>query len=81
MRNKTLNKVENVVAQDRIDEDSDLNPALLQAILSDPVLLQAVDPQVLQVVLVNAAAANLVIDNTSEKQSSKPTPVPVLPQR
>ena len=67
-----------MVAQDRIDEDSDLNPALLQAILSDPVLLQAVDPQVLQVVLVNAAAANLVIEDTPEKQSSKPTPVPVF---
>ena len=37
-----------------------LDPGLLQAVLADPVLLQAVDPQVLQAVLVTAAAANLV---------------------
>ena len=37
-----------------------LDPGLLQAVLADPVLLQAVDPAVLQAVLVTAAAANLV---------------------
>ena len=33
--------------------------ALLQAVLADPVLLQAVDPRVLQAVLVSAAAVNI----------------------
>ena len=40
--------------------DPSLDPGLLQAVLADPVLLQAVDPRVLQAVLVTAAAANLV---------------------
>ena len=40
--------------------DPTLDPGLLQAVLADPVLLQAVDPRVLQAVLVTAAAANLV---------------------
>ena len=35
------------------------HPGLLQAVLNDPVLLQAVDPQVLQAVLVSAAAVNV----------------------
>ena len=53
-------------AEDRIDDDtgglSSLDPALLQAVLADPVLLQAVDPHVLQAVLVQAATANLQLD-------------------
>ena len=53
-------------AEDRIDQDGDdltsLDPALLQAVLADPVLLQAVDPHVLQAVLVQAATANLQLD-------------------
>ena len=43
--------------------EPDIDPALLQAVLSDPVLLQAVDPLVLQAVLVSAAAANLAKPN------------------
>ena len=43
--------------------ESDIDPALLQAVLSDPILLQAVDPLVLQAVLVSAAAANLARPN------------------
>lgn len=43
--------------------ESDIDPALLQAVLSDPVLLQAVDPLVLQAVLVSAASANLAKPN------------------
>ena len=51
-------------AQDRIDEDdiSSLDPALLQAVLADPILLKAVDPHVLQAVLVQAATANLALE-------------------
>jgi len=45
-----------------------LDPGLLQAVLADPVLLQAVDPAVLQAVLVTAAAANLV-NTEGESQS------------
>ena len=41
-----------------------LDPGLLQAVLADPVLLQAVDPNVLQAVLVSAAAINLETSNT-----------------
>ena len=46
-------------ADDRMEseETSGIDPALLQAVLADPVLLQAVDPLVLQAVLVSAAAA------------------------
>ena len=47
--------------------DPSLDPGLLQAVLADPVLLQAVDPKVLQAVLVTAAAANLV-NTESESQ-------------
>ena len=53
-------------AEDRIDDDdpdlASLDPALLQAVLADPVLLRAVDPHVLQAVLVQAATANLQLD-------------------
>ena len=39
----------------RMDQDnSALDPGLLQAVLADPVLLQAVDPRVLQAVLVSS---------------------------
>ena len=40
----------------RMDQDnSALDPGLLQAVLADPVLLQAVDPRVLQAVLVSSS--------------------------
>ena len=39
-----------------MDQDnSALDPGLLQAVLADPVLLQAVDPRVLQAVLVSSS--------------------------
>ena len=48
----------------RMDPGSpNLDPGLLQAVLADPVLLQAVDPNVLQAVLVSAAAINLETSN------------------
>ena len=38
-----------------MDQDNTaLDPGLLQAVLADPVLLQAVDPRVLQAVLVSS---------------------------
>ena len=46
----------------------ELDPGLLQAVLADPVLLQAVDPKVLQAVLVSAAAVNIGADQ-SQAQS------------
>ena len=39
--------------------------ALLQAVLADPVLLQAVDPRVLQAVLVSAAAVNIDMEQVA----------------
>ena len=62
-------------AQDRIDDDGDrlappsIDPALLQAVLADPVLLQAVDPHVLQAVLVQAATANLELELDTARTS------------
>ena len=75
---------EQSVAQDRMDsgDTSGLDPALLQAVLADPVLLQAVDPRVLQAVLVSAAAANLAIPSNPLPPPLPPqvtTPVPVFP--
>ena len=45
---------EETEAEDRMDseETSGIDPALLQAVLADPVLLQAVDHQILQAILV-----------------------------
>ena len=54
-----------------------LDPGLLQAVLADPVLLQAVDPAVLQAVLVTAAAANLV---NTEGESQAETELSELEQ-
>merc|ERR1711892_846173 len=56
--------------------ESDIDPALLQAVLSDPILLQAVDPLVLQAVLVSAAAANLARPNIY----SQPQPAAAVSQ-
>ena len=53
---------------DRDPNPPELDPGLLQAVLADPVLLQAVDPKVLQAVLVSAAAVNIGTDQT-EAQS------------
>ena len=75
---------EETEAENRMDsgETSGIDPALLQAVLADPVLLQAVDPRVLQAVLVSAAAANLAIPNIpSPPPSQVTTPVPVFPAR
>ena len=52
------------------EPDPSLDPGLLQAVLADPVLLQAVDPKVLQAVLVTAAAANLVSSEDSQVWST-----------
>ena len=64
-------------AEDRIDdEDPDLtslDPALLQAVLADPVLLRAVDPHVLQAVLVQAATANLQLDLDTARWATSET--------
>lgn len=58
----------------RMDQDtSALDPGLLQAVLADPILLQAVDPRVLQAVLVSAAQATKVV-------STLPPPVPAVPE-
>ena len=84
----TSEKYENIKqtqAQDRIDENEEpsINLALLSAILSDPVLLQAIDPRVLQAVLVNAASS-LTNTNIQKKIASPPpdkqipNPVPVF---
>ena len=57
-----------------MDQDtSALDPGLLQAVLADPILLQAVDPRVLQAVLVSAAQATKVV-------STLPPPVPAVPE-
>ena len=63
-------------ASDRIDEDdiTSIDPALLQAVLADPVLLQAVDPHVLQAVLVQAATANLQLELDSSSAQKKKLP-------
>ena len=45
----------------------ELDPGLLQAVLADPVLLQAVDPQVLQAVLVSAAAVNIGSEQSGDQ--------------
>ena len=59
----------------RMDQDnSALDPGLLQAVLADPILLQAVDPRVLQAVLVSAAHATKVV-------STLPPPVPAVPDQ
>ena len=64
-------------AEDRIDDGPDdlagLDPALLQAVLADPVLLQAVDPHVLQAVLVQAATANLQLDLDKSRRGESET--------
>ena len=49
-----------------------LDPGLLQAVLADPVLLQAVDPNVLQAVLVSAAAINLDQSNLEIQVRQEP---------
>ena len=71
-------------AEDRIDEDniSSIDPALLQAVLADPILLQAVDPHVLQAVLVQAATANLQLElDTARHTTVKPIPATPPPTR
>jgi len=65
-------------AQDRMDAAAHLgriDPSLLQAVLEDPILLRAVDPRVLQAVLVSAAEANLAL----EEDTSNPPTVPLTP--
>jgi hypothetical protein len=58
-------------AQARVDHATvQIDAALLRQVLEDPVLLQAVDPAVLQQVLVQAATANLL---TLPKQLSSTT--------
>ena len=50
----------------RMDQDnSALDPGLLQAVLADPVLLQAVDPRVLQAVLVSSCALAVKLSQLS----------------
>ena len=49
-------------------------PRTVQAVLADPVLLRAVDPHVLQAVLVQAATANLQLElDTSHHQLQLPS--------
>ena len=49
-------------------------PRSVQAVLADPVLLRAVDPHVLQAVLVQAATANLQLElDTSHHQLQLPS--------
>ena len=58
----------------RMDQGtSALDPGLLQAVLADPILLQAVDPRVLQAVLVSAAQATKLVPTL-------PPPVPAVPE-
>ena len=57
---------------------SAIDPSILQAVLTDPALLRAVDPLVLQAVLVSAAASNLAIPNT-RKHSPAASPSPASP--
>ena len=68
-------------AQDRVDPGGpQIDAALLRQVLEDPVLLQAVDPQVLQMVLVQAAAANLLnIPNFLPPTTTSTTPRPRPP--
>ena len=74
------------VAQDRVDPGTpQIDAALLRQVLEDPVLLQAVDPNVLQMVLVQAATANLLTipaklpSTTTTPPSSPPPPTPPPP--
>jgi hypothetical protein len=60
------------------ETSSDIDPSILQAVLTDPALLRAVDPLVLQAVLVSAAASNLAIPNT-RKHSPAASPSPASP--
>ena len=59
-------------AQDRMDPGSGIDAALLRQVLEDPVLLQAVDPNVLQMVLVQAATANLLTRIRPPSESELP---------
>ena len=52
------------------ETSSAIDPSILEAVLTDPVLLQAVDPLVLQAVLVSAAASNLAIPNSAPPAAS-----------
>ena len=73
------------VAQDRVDQGPpQIDAALLRQVLEDPVLLQAVDPNVLQMVLVQAATANLLtipakLPSTTTTPSPPPPPPPPPP--
>ena len=67
------------VAQDRVDPGGpQIDAALLRQVLEDPVLLQAVDPNVLQMVLVQAATANL-LTIPAKLPSTTTTPPPPPP--
>lgn len=67
------------VAQDRVDPGPpQIDAALLRQVLEDPVLLQAVDPNVLQMVLVQAATANL-LTIPAKLPSTTTTPPPPPP--
>ena len=81
------------LAQDRMDPGSGIDAALLRQVLEDPVLLQAVDPNVLQMVLVQAATANLLTiphklspttttsrPTTPSTPPPRPAPPPLNPQ-
>ena len=48
------------------ETSSAIDPSILEAVLTDPVLLQAVDPLVLQAVLVSAGASSLAMPNTQK---------------
>ena len=70
------------VAQDRMDPGlPEIDAALLRQVLEDPALLAAVDPQVLQRVLVQAATANLLtlpggLPSTTSTTTRPPPPPP-----
>ena len=68
------------VAQDRMDPGlPEIDAALLRQVLEDPALLAAVDPQVLQRVLVQAATANLLTLPGGLPSTTSTTPRPPSP--